>query len=284
MSPSQRSAGPSVPIYLFVIGVFAAASAAGVAGWWVGQSSVPLIALQPADCPTPVAGIDPAPGTAEQGNLQLSEALDVSLLSMLQLVAQVDSLEQVIEDFEKQGIEPRAAARGMIQGMSEDDVDLVVGLVTRMSDAELDQIEDIRGYATRLSEIAIDGTFDEEIAPTEVDGTIIFSTEREQYDPQSVAADVFPTDTLHVWAMVPAPEGGVDRITAKFARTDRREIIRLRPHNVTSSGEPYIMFGLGRPNRHGWDPGQYRVTVYTGDEAMKLLAEGTFSVEDLPED
>ena len=287
MSSSEGSRRPSrrIALHVFAIGIAATGVVAGGLGWWIGRSSVPLISLTSTDCPTPGVGDEPLKDDAgpSASEVELAEALDTSLLSMLQLAAQVDSLEQVIEDFERQGIDPKTAARGLIKGMSEDDVDLIVGLVTRMNDEELDEIEDIRGYATRLSDIAIDGTFDETVEPTEYDGTILFGSERDEHDPASVAAEVFLPDTQRIFAMVPMPEGGTKRVTVKWARVDRREILRLRRRTIATSA-PYMSFFLPRPSTRGWSPGLYRVTVYTGDEAMTLLAEGTYSVTEPPED
>ena len=77
--------------------------------------------------------------------------------------------------------------------------------------------------------------------------------------------------------MLRMEDPGDSRLMIKWARADRPEILALRRHDLQGDRD-WSSFFMFRPR--GFSPGEYRVTVYTGDEAMSPLAMGTFSVID----
>ncbi len=269
-------------------GILVAASLGAVLGFWHGVAAAPLLEIQRAECETPLASegavLTNAEGASADSSSRdaLSIALGESFATNVRLAAKLHSLEALLEELEHEGVTAAEAARRVIEGMSEDDLALTIGMLTRMSEDELDEIRDIRGYATRLSEIAISGTLEglDDFEDGWDDDLVLFSDERNEHDPRAVASEAFDPETDRIWAMVPVHRVSADSLMVKWERSDRREILRLRRRPIPGRQE-WVSFFLSKPMR--WPAGQYRVTVYTGDEAMTPIAMGTYRVVDEPD-
>jgi hypothetical protein len=87
----------------------------------------------------------------------------------LRLAAHVNSLEDLIDEFSREDVEPREAVRELIRRMNDDDLTTVVTLAMRFGEDELEEVEDIRAFATRLADIAIEGTLEEAPDPDGAD-------------------------------------------------------------------------------------------------------------------
>jgi len=62
----------------------------------------------------------------------------------------------------------------------------------------------------------------------------------------------------------------------KWHHTDELEIMVFGRHEIRQTGQAeYVWL---QPHA-GWESGDYRVDVYTGDETMTQLAMGRYSVE-----
>jgi hypothetical protein len=273
---SQRHDTPSergrFGLATFIGGMTLALAIGAATGWWFGQSAAPLVTVTQTACDD--EALAAAPESAPGDDLEI--ALGNSLISQLQLAARVDSLEDVLKEMEEQGVDPRVAAHGVIRTMSEDQISTTVASFARMDQDELDEIEDIHAFATRLSDIALD-----EVHPGSEDGSdvpeLLFTAELDEQDPYSVAGSVFTSDADRIYAMLRMEDPGDGRLMIKWARADRPQILALRRHDLQGDRD-WSSFFMFRPR--GFAPGEYRVTVYTGDEAMSTLAMGTFSVID----
>jgi hypothetical protein len=247
-----------------------------VIGWGYGRASAPLFALPVSDCAECGAATSPDESGGSSAALS-SQLLADSMLTSLSLASRLASLQALLEELSEQGVTPSQAARGLIQGMSEEDLRTALDLLTPLSDEALAEVDDVRAFALRLCEIAIEGTFEEGGGGDGwAEGAVLFTAERDVHDPEPISATIFTADTEWIYAAVQVDEDTIDDVLMKWSRTDKPEILRLNRRRLESSS-PYSAFGLRKDG--GFPPGEYRVTFYTADEAMSPLATGRYRVE-----
>jgi hypothetical protein len=195
----------------------------------------------------------------------------------------VNSLEDLIDELGRENVEPREAVRRLIGQMNDDDLTTVISLAMRFGEDELAEVEDIRAFATRLADIAIEGTLEEAPDPDEAEGpmgAVLFSTVREEDDPESVAMDSFFENETEIFAHYPLPPEVDERLMLQWSRVDKPQMMVFRRHTPRRAGA-YSVMSVRRGN--GFAPGTYRVAIYQGDEEMAPLASGMYVVKALPE-
>ncbi len=65
----------------------------------------------------------------------------------------------------------------------------------------------------------------------------------------------------------------MNTVMVKWYRRDRPEILLFQRYPVVPGDANGYVWSDGNG---GWDTGQYEVNIYTGDEAMTLLASGYY--------
>ncbi len=247
----------------------------GAVGWLIGQSTAPVIEIVeavPVECEPERPPELAADGAVDEA---MAEALELSLIDRWRLAARVDSLEALIEDFERSQITPYMAAEQVIGRMPPEDVERAVVAATGLLPFELEEIDDIQAYAMRLVDVALEGLTDDSAdrARDEPMAPVYFSTDRATGEGSAPRASSFDADAPRIYAHFSTEHS---RVTVKWMRLDRAEILLLKRQSVDTSPRS----GWVALERAGaWKQGTYQVTVYTGDEAVTPIAEGRYTVQ-----
>ena len=105
---------------------------------------------------------------------------------------------------------------------------------------------------------------------------VVFTSSPQTGDLDSTAREQFNPDEPQIYAVFPTEDFEGDTVMIKWYRRDQPKILLLQRYSIVP-GEPhgYVWF---RPDG-GWEPGQYEVNIYSGDEAMRPLAAGHYAVQ-----
>jgi hypothetical protein len=235
-------------------------------GAGLGRASAPA-SLPGGAPPDPHALSSAAAGSDAAHSASLLE----ERLTALKLAARVRGLEAVLADLRDAGrTEPIAQA---ISELSDAELRSVLASTVRLGDDDLDEVRDVRAFAARLADIAMADI----VAPASTDAggsRVVFAT-RPDPDPAGDAAS-FPPDTQKIYAAFPTPDPSHDAVMVKWYRRDDPRILLFQRYPVVPGDDRgYVWLDPGA----GWEPGQYEVGVYTGDEAVTLVASGRYAVE-----
>jgi hypothetical protein len=155
--------------------------------------------------------------------------------------------------------------------MSDRDLESVLASMIHLSREEIEEVGDLRTFANRLADIAMEDT----LMPTDAAAGgehVVFTTGPERDGTRSQ----FDAGETRIYAVFPTDYFDQEKVMVKWYRRDHPEILLLQRYPVVA-GDQYGHVWL-EPNR-GWEQGQYKVDIYSGDESMGLLASGNYSVQ-----
>jgi hypothetical protein len=250
----------------------------GALGWWVGAASSPIVAVAPGECPEPEEVAVQGADAERMPNAAMIEALERSLQNALMLASRLDSLERLSDEVDRQGLATAEAADLLIDGMRDADLPILARMLSGLSEHELDQLEDLRGFSRRLAEVTISGELGEAQAEAGSDRAVIqllFSSEEELLNPSLVATDAFRSDSGPIFAIVRTGDLEDRTLMVRWARLDRPKVLSLRAHPVTAGSH---WTALAQVPAGRWGVGRYRVSVYRLSAEMEELASAVYSV------
>ncbi len=202
----------------------------------------------------------------------LRSALMESGLARLQLAARVGDLEALLRDLD--GADYSQIVNEGISTLSDRELQSVLASTVHLSSEEIGEIRDIRAFSKRLAELAMEDIIEPETSQGGVDH-VIFTTSPEMDDVDVNARTHFGPGADRIYAVFPTERFGEDTVMVKWYRRDRPEILLFQRYSVVP-GDPNGYVWL---SRDAWEPGQYKVSVYTGDETMTALASGHYWVQ-----
>jgi len=242
----------------------------------------PLGALLPsvaaevlASPPATTSGDAPPPPAVDPDSDLTSEALAEAWMTNLWLTGKIRSLESAIDQIEALDVDPRLLADRVVSSLSQDELRATISMATRLGDEELDQIQDLDAFALRLTDIALEGTLVDEADPLDA-GEVRFGTMQSGATDPAMLSNRFDPDERRIYAFFSAEDYAGREVMVKWYRTDQPKIMVFKRHAIRQSGEAEYVW---LQPRAGWESGDYRVDVYSGDEAMTQLAMGRYSVE-----
>ena len=181
--------------------------------------------------------------------------------------------------------DPAAALGAVIDSLRDDEIIAALSTATHMDPEELRDVRDLRALAQRMSEVAIQDLVGNAESPTRGQNTVYFSKEALAGDPP--AGDQAPAKPRKfgaeepILATFPTADYSEERVFMKWTRLDDPELLLFRAYPV-APGARYTEVWL-RPESK-MRPGRYKVAFYSGDEAMRPLASGHYSVPRPDED
>jgi len=241
-------------------------------GWVIGmtQAASSLEAQLAASRSGPL----PPGGAASAGRAPGGSA--VSPMLAYDLATRVDSLESLLAAANEHQVPPRVLIDRAISQLSDGQIRAALGPVVQLDPEDLDEIDDLPGYASHLAGLALDGLIEPGPDARAGDlGEVVFATELDRRDPESLAQTTFATDTGRIYAVFDVDGYAGDKVMVKWYRSDGPELLLFRHFRLTPD-EPFSWVWRGRAN--GWEPGHYRVEVFGGDESLDPLATGEFDV------
>jgi hypothetical protein len=223
----------------------------------------------------PDVGAAPPAGTALERAADpdpaLSAALAAERLTALGLAARVRGLEALLDDLGGAG-GPALLDRA-IASLSDAELRSVLASTVRLRADELDGVRDMRAFSARLAEVAMADI----VAPAADPGgaaPVVFATGPEP-DP-ALDTRSFPPDTQRIYAVFPTVDSDHGVVMVKWYRRDDPEILLFQRYPVVPGDDHgHVWLDPGA----GWEPGQYQVGVYSGDESVTLVASGRYAVE-----
>jgi len=174
---------------------------------------------------------------------------------------------------------PAAALGAVIDSLRDDEIIAALSTATHMDPEELRDVRDLRALAQRMSEVAMEDLIGGAADPGSDLDTVYFSEEALSGDPPSGDRAPAKPRTFSgkepILATFPTADYPDERVFMKWTRLDDPELVLFRPYPVTP-GARYSEVWL-RPDSN-LRPGRYKVTFYSGDETMRPLASGLYSV------
>jgi len=239
-------------------------------GWWlrgVTETTRPAAGLAGL-----ARAVAPVPSAVDDGdNRELQGALFDSWMNSLMLAARARSLESVIEEMQAGDVEPHELVRGVVSEMSESELELTIAMATDFSSEDLEDVEDVRAFATRLADIAMDGLIVDASDETG-NAEVVFSPST---DPAE-ARDRFSEDEGRIYAIFTTEGYDLPTVMLKWFRVDEPQLMLFRRFKIVVGRDAGWIWVDGE---HEWDPGDYQVDIYSGDEEMTRLGVGRYVVE-----
>ena len=180
----------------------------------------------------------------------------------------VNRLEALVEEMSATDVS-KTVERSISQ-MSDRDLESVLASTIHLSGEEIEDVRDLRAFASRLAEIAMEDTLMPEDTAAGAEH-VVFTTSPELDDARSQ----FYAGEARIYAVFPTESLNQEKVMVKWYRRDHPEILLLQRYPIIA-GVQYGHVWL-EPER-GWEQGQYKVDVYSGDDSMALVASGNYSV------
>jgi hypothetical protein len=259
----------------------------GFAGFWLGAASND-VAPREAGAVAAEVQVDSVDALGSLGNAAteaaLREALGESFGLALSLLWQVSDLEDLIAELDAPSEDSppaREVLSAAIENIGEWELRKLLGAVTRMTDSHLDEIDDVHGYAARLAEIAADGVLfnEHEKDEEEAESIVLFAGELDREDPGIIAEATFEPEQQVIYAHFPIHDYEGRRVLVKWFHPDSAQIYLLESHLVNQQSD-YGWVWLKPAS--GWEPGDYRVEIYSGDKEMQILSVGEYEIVENP--
>jgi hypothetical protein len=174
---------------------------------------------------------------------------------------------------------PAEALVAVIDTLRDDEIIAALSTATGMEAEDLRDVRDLRALAQRMSQVAMEDLVGGAADPGRDLDAVYFSEEALTGDPP--AGDRAPAKprTFNgkepILATFPTADYPDERVFMKWTRLDDPELVLFRPYPVTP-GARYSEVWL-RPESN-LRPGRYKVAFYSGDETMRPLATGHYSV------
>ena len=274
----ERGHSRSSRVGWLIVGLLVGFAAGVGAGGSLSRFSVeppPVAAAPLAATPSPFIDDLPTVSASDPSGGAEGEALVEAWMTNLWLAGKVQSLESLIEDIEAWDIDPTWLAERVVGSLDGDDLRAAISMATRLGDEELDEIEDMDAFAMRLTEIAMEGTLVDGAEPLDA-GEVQFGAGSADIEDPSMLTSRFDPDQQRIYAFFMPGDYAGREVMVKWYRTDEPKIMVFKRHSIGQRGEPEYVW---LQPRAGWESGDYRVDVYTGDEAMTQLAMGRYSIE-----
>ena len=167
---------------------------------------------------------------------------------------------------------------GFIAGLSDLELIDTVSSTALFSEAELEEISDVRGFAERLASIALSGVV---TPPAEIPREAMpveFSTSVEPDNTPTVPSEVFGSDSDRIYAVFPTDQYGSDSVLVKWQRLDQPELLVFDRYPIGAIDRDSYVW-LSQPE--GWSEGAYEVTIYAAEESLDPIAVGSYQVDGL---
>ncbi len=165
---------------------------------------------------------------------------------------------------------------GFIAGLSELELIDSVSSTALFSEAELEEISDVRGFAERLASIALSGVVTPPTAIPPRAMLVEFSTSVEPDNTPTAPGEVFGSD--RIYAVFPTDQYGSDSVLVKWQRLDQPELLVFDRYPIGAIDRDSYVW-LSQPE--GWSEGAYEVTIYAAEESLDPIAVGSYEVEGL---
>jgi len=240
----------------------------GSLGGWLGRTTAP--ASPPPDAARAERHL-PQPATASAADgaeARLEAALTESWLARLRLAAKLHELRDA----------PRAELSEILDAglssLSDRELESILASTVRLDAEEIGELKDLRAYSARLAEIAMADVLRPEV-PDAAAQRVVFGTAPDAGD--GAARAPFRPEAGRIYAVFPTAGDAGDAVMVKWYRRDRPEILLFQRYPIVP-GDPRGHVWL-RPAA-GWEPGQYKVDVFTGDESLTPVASGHYRVGD----
>ena len=174
---------------------------------------------------------------------------------------------------------PAAALGAVIDSLRDDEIIAALSTATHMDPEELRDVRDLRALAQRMSEVAMEDLVGGAESPASDLDTVYFSEEALSGDPpRGDRAPAKPrtfSGKEPILATFPTADYPDERVFMKWTRLDDPELVLFRPYPVTPGARSSEVWLRPKSNLR---PGRYKVTFYSGDETMRPLASGLYSV------
>jgi hypothetical protein len=263
--------------------LIALASIGGL-GFWLGSASNRVVpsTLEQNQCDDVALHPDSSALADSEGLSALQAALGESWGVALGLSGQIEALEASLEALSAESGDELAARRLMaatVENMSEWELRNILGAVTRISTADLDEIEDLHAYSARLIDIAADGVLYEEgeSGNDDVEATVFFTGRFERDGPEDFAEVEFDIDQEKIYANFRVADYEGRRVLIKWTHSATGRIHLLQNHLIAQGGE-YGWVWL-KPDSV-WLEGDYKVRIFSGDEELRELAAGHYAIRE----
>lgn len=172
---------------------------------------------------------------------------------------------------------PAEALGAVIDTLRDDEIIAALSTATGMEAEDLRDVRDLRALAQRMSEVALEGLVGGAETPARDLDTVYFSEEALSGDPSG--GDRAKPRTFSgkepILATFSTADYPDERVFMKWTRLDDPELVLFRPYPVTPGARSSEVWLRPKSNLR---PGRYKVTFYSGDEAMRPLASGLYSV------
>ncbi|HIG00978.1 MAG TPA: hypothetical protein EYQ66_06680 [Myxococcales bacterium] len=245
----------------------------GVGRWMGGgEPSPPSVRATGLSGP-PIAQESPNPGGSESPNTLRPNTLRVPAPSGAPQAA------PAVPDRPGFAGDPAAALGAVIDSLRDDEIIAALSTATHMDPEELRDVRDLRALAQRMSEVALEGLVGGAETPASDLDTVYFSEEALSGDPPSGDRAPAKPRTFSgkepILATFSTAEYPDERVFMKWTRLDDPELVLFRPYPVTPGARSSEVWLRPESNLR---PGRYKVTFYSGDETMRPLASGLYSV------
>jgi hypothetical protein len=178
-----------------------------------------------------------------------------------------------------------------IDSLRDDEIIAALSTATQMDPEELRDVRDPRAMAQRMSAIAMEDLIDTgEVESGDLAG-VRFSKDgsRDSNDSQGDSAPQAPgergpsrfSSKDSIRATFSTADYADRRVFMKWSRVDEPEVVLFRPFPVTPGARTSE---VALRHRSELPPGRYKVAFYSGDEAMRPLASGLYTVVSPGED
>jgi hypothetical protein len=239
-----------------------------VLGACLGRFDAPGV-RQAQGSPGPISASLPKGLDPDSQDTDLESALMETWSTNLKLAARINSLESLVESMNSEDVSQ--AVETSISQMTDRELESVLASTIRLSREEIEEVGDLRGFAKRVAQIAMDDTLVPTDGPSGGD-RVVFGRRPEPAGDRSQ----FDAGEARIYAVFPTDYLDQDKVLVKWYRRDRSEILLLQRYPIVA-GDDYGHVWL-EPDR-GWEQGNYKVDIYSGDESMALLASGNYRVQ-----
>ena len=179
----------------------------------------------------------------------------------------------------------------VIDSLRDDEIIAALSTATQMDPEELRDVRDPRAMAQRMSAIAMEDLIDTGRVESDDLARVRFSKDgpRDSNDSQGDSTPQAPgekgpsrfSSKDSIRATFSTADYADRRVFMKWSRVDEPEVVLFRPFPVTPGARTSE---VALRHRSKLPPGRYKVAFYSGDEAMRPLASGRYTVVSPGED
>ncbi len=184
---------------------------------------------------------------------------------------------EAIGDLLRLGDGAEELSRLVIDEMSDRELISAITSFTALTRTDLDEVSDLRRYAHRLTEIAMSGVVTDPLPTPFGTSGVRFATSANTLDGAVDPRGVFDPEDRKIYAVFPSERYEYGHVVVHWYHSGDPELL-LFDRYLVKPGDEFSYVWLERPR--GWEPGEYRVEVYSGDEELRALAVGSYRISD----